>query len=431
MRSIFIVPLAAMLLVFSARSAEAPKPVLKEGQRVAVVGDSITEQKLYSKYIELYLTACMPQLNLHVVQLGWGGETAGGFARRMENDLMAYKPDVVTTCYGMNDGGYRKFDEGIGKNYENPMRDFIGRLKKAGAIVVVGGPGAVDSRYFGGGKDQKPSDKSVEYNDNLQHLDGIAAKIAAENGFNHADVHGTMAAAMVKAKEKFGADYDVGGRDGVHPGPNGHLLMAYAFLKAMGLDGNIGTITIDMKGAAQATDGHKVLSSGDGKAEIESTRYAFCFSGDEKSAGGTRSILPFVPFNQDLNRFVLIVKNLDGEKAKVTWGDESKTFSKAELEKGVNLTEHFFKNPFSAAFAKVESAVTAKQNFETPMIKQTINPMMQIVNGINATLDKDKEALDALNSIKGKLWEKYERLHQNVRASLQPVKYTIAVAVEK
>jgi len=140
------------LACFTGASAKeaAPGFILKKGQRVAVVGDSITEQKLYSKYIELYLTACMPDLELHVIQLGWGGETAPGFAARMNNDLLPWKPDVVTTCYGMNDGGYRAYQEDIGKRYFLAMADIVARLKKAGAVVVVGGPGVVDSKYFQG-----------------------------------------------------------------------------------------------------------------------------------------------------------------------------------------------------------------------------------------------------------------------------------------
>jgi len=73
---------------------------VKQGDRVAVVGDSITEQKLYSRYIELYLTACQPQLDLHVMQFGWSGEWARGFAARLDNDLLPYKPNVVTPCSG-------------------------------------------------------------------------------------------------------------------------------------------------------------------------------------------------------------------------------------------------------------------------------------------------------------------------------------------
>ena len=403
------------------RAEEAPKLVLKEGQRVAVVGDSITEQKQYSKFIELYLTACTPQLKLHLFQFGWGGETAPGFKNRMENDLIPYKPDVVTFCYGMNDGGYRKFDDNIGNNYKSNMAAIIARLKTLGATLIVGGPGAVDSKYFKGGAEV--------YNDNLAHLDAIAKQLAEENGFNHADVHNDMMTAQAAAKKVFGDDYDVGGHDGVHPGPNGHLVMAYAYLKAMGLDGNIGTITIDMKGGAEASEGHKILSAANGKAEIESSRAPFCFTGDEKSSNGTRSILPFVPFNRDLNRFMLVVKNLDGDEARVDWGDgNSQVFSKADLEKGINLAEKYAAgNPFSAYLAKLDQAIANKENYETSMIKQSINPFMNVAR----SLDNDKEVVAALEMMKKKFFDKYEKLHEGVRALVAPVKHTITVTVPK
>src|SRR5262245_19296942 len=111
-------PAVLVLLLLSSLSRAEERvegSILKKGQRVAIVGDSITEQKLYSKYIETYLTVCLSDLQLHVIQLGWSGETAPGFAGRMNNDLLPWKPDVVTTCYGMNDGGYRAYEESIGK----------------------------------------------------------------------------------------------------------------------------------------------------------------------------------------------------------------------------------------------------------------------------------------------------------------------------
>src|SRR6185295_20145316 len=305
-----ILALVVLSCLPAARAAETalrPESVLKKGSRVAIVGDSITEQKLYSKFIETYLTACLPELELHVIQLGWGGETAPGFAGRMNNDLLPWRPDVVTTCYGMNDGGYRAYEDGIGKRYFLAMADIVARLKKSGAIVVVGGPGVVDSKYFQGG-----GEKPKVYNDNLSKLGEQAKKVAETEGFPFADVHGAMKAAMDLAKPALGEAYDVGGKDGVHPGPNGQLVMAYAFLKAMGIDGKIGSITIDLKGKATSSDGHKILGEETGKVELESSRYPFCFSGDDKSPAGTRSILPYVPFNADLNRFTLAVKNLDG-----------------------------------------------------------------------------------------------------------------------
>jgi hypothetical protein len=75
--------------------------------------------------------------------------------------------------------------------------------------------------------------------------------------------------------------------------------------------------------------------------------------------------LNFIPFNQDLNRYMLIVKGIAGTKAKVTWGNTSKEFSAAELANGVNLAAEFLDNPFCDQFFKVNAAVQEQQAFET------------------------------------------------------------------
>jgi lysophospholipase L1-like esterase len=415
----------ALLLLSSLAGAEetARGSVLKKGHRVAIVGDSITEQKQYSKYIETYLTVCLSDLELHVIQLGWSGETAPGFANRMNNDLLPWKPDVVTTCYGMNDGGYRAFDESIGKKYSTAMTDIVGRLKKAGAVVVVGGPGAVDVNFF-----RNPNTRPEVYNDNLSRLSKLARALAEAEGFPHADVFGAMMSAQEKAKAALGQNYDVCGKDGFHPGPNGHLLMAYAFLKGMGIDGQIGTITVDLKGKAASSEGHKVVGEETGKVELESTRYPFCFVGDEKSSNGTRSILPFIPFNADLNRLTLVVKNLDGASGKVTWGAASKVFPKEDLEKGINLAAEFpDNNPFVESFRKVEALVGAKQSFETGMIKSMITTFPRIVD----SMGKDKAVEASIEGLRKQLFETQEKLDAAVRNAVRPVKHTITVAAEK
>ncbi len=142
---------AAPLALAQDRSPAAS--VVVPGSRVAVVGDSITEQKQYSKFIEAYLVACSGVPDIHVFQFGWGGEQAGGFAARLENDLTVFNPSIVTLCYGMNDGGYQPYREEIGKNYENNMRNVLDKLQKLGVKnVVVGSPGAVDTYFFRPGK---------------------------------------------------------------------------------------------------------------------------------------------------------------------------------------------------------------------------------------------------------------------------------------
>ena len=95
-----ILPFLSILLAAVSLRAES---LLPPDARVAVIGDSITEQKIYSRYIETYLLACTGRSDIKVFQFGWSGERAGGFAARLENDLAVFNPNVATTCYGMND----------------------------------------------------------------------------------------------------------------------------------------------------------------------------------------------------------------------------------------------------------------------------------------------------------------------------------------
>lgn len=401
--------------------AACEQPVLKKGDRLAIVGDSITEQKQYSKFIETYLLACYPELEIQSFQFGWSGERAPGFASRMENDLVPWKPNVVTTCYGMNDGSYRAYEDGIGKAYEDGMRKIVDRMKALGATVVVGSPGVVDSDTWR----REDADFDQVYNENLQHLGTIAKQLADENKFPYADVFGAMMKTMTSAKQALGQEYPVAGGDGVHPGPNGHLVMAYAFLKALGLDGDLGTIAIDMKSAkAEATNGHKLLSSSGGSFEIESSRYPFCFFGSGKDPNGTASILPYSAFNQDLNRLTLTVKNLSTENAEVTFGNATKTFSREQLNAGINLAAEFIDNPFVGAFGGVMNEVARKQDFETSMIKGFITNFRQL----GPPLNQDAEVKAALDTLRRKMTEVNDEAYAKAKAAVTPVRFKLVVA---
>ena len=79
--------------------------------------------------------------------------------------------------------------------------------------------------------------------------------------------------------------------------------------------------------------------------------------------------MTLVPFNQELNRFVLVVNNGRAANYRVAWGDQTKSYSASQLAKGVNLADEFVTNPFSAAFDNVDKAVAAKQEYETRQIK--------------------------------------------------------------
>ncbi|MBN1442676.1 MAG: DUF1080 domain-containing protein, partial [Planctomycetes bacterium] len=400
---------------------EISGPVVKKGDRVAIAGDSITEQKLYSRYMEDYLIACVPQLDLRVVQLGWSGERAPGFEARLANDLLPLDPDVVTTCYGMNDGLYRAYEPPIGDAYRRSMLAIVKQLKAAGATVVVGSPGAVDSFSF------RHAVGPAAYNENLARLRDIAREIALDEGMPFANVHDPMVIAQREAKPALGKEYDVCGADGFHPRPNGHLVMAYAFLRALDLDGEIGSISVDLaRGEASASDGHRVVAARRGEVEIESSRYPFCFFGDAKSPDGTRSILPYVPFNRALNRLTLKVRGLEADRARVEWGTQAKSFSRRDLERGINLAAEFLDNPFCEPFRRIDEIVAGKQAFETPMIKEAITRF----RAIRGLVGEDSEAEAALATLRRKLVEKSGEHHLELRAALVPVRHTLRIVPE-
>ena len=125
-------------------AAPKPKgPALQAGARLAICGDSITEQKMYSRIMETYITVALPELGVSTRQFGWGGEQASGFLARMTNDVLRFKPTVATTCYGMNDHRYRPYEESIGLAYASNMTAIVHGFKAVGTSVIIGSPGCM------------------------------------------------------------------------------------------------------------------------------------------------------------------------------------------------------------------------------------------------------------------------------------------------
>ncbi|RME90899.1 MAG: hypothetical protein D6766_12635 [Verrucomicrobia bacterium] len=341
--------------------------LLKPGDRLAICGDSITEQKMYSRIIETYLRVCVPELRVRVRQFGWSGERAPGFLHRMTNDVLRFKPTIATTCYGMNDHRYQPYTEEIGREYRESSLAIIRAFKAHGVRVIQGAAGAV------GKVPPWAPDKNVpvtQLNLGLCELRNIDVRLAEQEDVAFADCFLPLLVHGFEAQRRWGDDYMLSGKDGVHPGWAGHLVMAYAFLKAMGLDGDLGTITVDLAdGSATARHGHRILRAAGGTVEIESTRYPFCATGPVDRDSSIRSGMALVPFNEELNRLMLVVRHPKAARYTVTWGDHSRDYSAVELEKGVNLAADFAVNPFSEAFQRVDEAVAAKQAYETRQIK--------------------------------------------------------------
>jgi lysophospholipase L1-like esterase len=394
---------------------------LKDGDILLICGDSITEQKQYSVFIEDYILMSQPVKNVKTIQIGWAGENVQHFANYWQQVGLSFSPTVATTNFGMNDGGYDLINDKMKDGFRDGTEKAIANFKAAGVrTILIGSPGAVDTFYF-----KNPKHKEVtaaEYNQTLGHLSDVAHDVAHSQKVPFVDLHSLLLKTMASAKSSLGEKFAVtGNSDGVHPQADGHLVMAYGFLKAMGMDGNIGSITYDAAAdTVQTDDAQHVISIKKGEITLNSSRYPFCFYGEPGSSDGTVGILPFLPFNQDLNRYMLIVTNLTSPKAKVTWGSETKVYTREQLAAGVNLAADFLKNPFVDAFMSVDKKIRAKQDFESLYIHGYIN-------GERAIGQTMPEETEALKSVQDSFSAAHQKFLADLAASVKPVTHKIKI----
>ncbi|GAA5116839.1 SGNH/GDSL hydrolase family protein [Luteolibacter yonseiensis] len=366
-------PLPAELSAYVLEPApDTASPFLKKGDRIAICGDSITEQKLYSVLLESYLTASYPELEITCRQYGWSGEQAGGFLGRMKNDVLRFKPTVATTCYGMNDFRYVPYEDGIAAEYRKNQTAIVTVFQESGCRVVIGSPGIIDSVPHWV---KSAAGTQQDLNLSLSRFRNINVEIAKAKNAAFADLYRPMLLADFNAEKQFGPDFKVAGKDGVHPAWAGQVIMAYGFLKGLGVDGNLGAVSYDeTSGKATAANGHEVLTSIGGKITLRSTRLPFCPGpGATDKDDSIRAGMALVPFDDELNRFLFRVTSPKAESYTVTWGDQSRTYTAKDLAAGVNLAKDFDNNPLVPVFKKIWDAVSKKQEYETRQIKSIIH----------------------------------------------------------
>jgi lysophospholipase L1-like esterase len=356
--------------------SQRPRPPLvpfafQKGDRLLLIGDSITEAPRLARMLETYLTVCRPELEVEVRNVGKGGETAEGFLSRLDTEGLNYRPAATTVCYGMNDAGYAKHNGAAAARYRDAGAVIVKRLKAAGARVVLGSLGCISKlppwefvRDLGGTLDG--------LNASLLYIRDQAAALAAAEQLPFVDHFWNLYLACARAAGKYGADYSVCGvDDGVHPSWAGHVVMAYGFFKALGFDGNLGTLTIDLAArTAAASQGHTFVAQAEGTYTFTSHRYPYCAEGPVEKDWSIRSGMRLVPFNQEFNRLILYVKGTTVARYRVVWMNHQNMpeawhgYPADELAQGIHLADEFQLNPFLVACRRIDGLILQEQMVE-------------------------------------------------------------------
>ena len=128
---LFFVPFVSF--VVGSPPARAGEFRFKDGDRVALVGNTLIEREQKYGYWELALTTRHPDKNITFRNLGWSGDTVWGESRvgfdldnpkkgfeRLRDAVLAVKPTVIIVGYGTNESfageaGLPRFKEGLNK----------------------------------------------------------------------------------------------------------------------------------------------------------------------------------------------------------------------------------------------------------------------------------------------------------------------------
>jgi lysophospholipase L1-like esterase len=322
--------LALGFLGTSASGGDKKEFFFKDGDTIVVMGDSITEQHLYSNYLEMWTVSRFPRWKLTFRNVGIGGDRSVGGNGRFKRDVLAHNATALTVDFGMNDGGYQPFNPKLFDIYMKGHQGIADQAKAAKIRVAWITPQPVE---------HNPGDKKEDYNETLEKFSEGVKEIADKNGGLFVDQFHPYWAVIKKARDA-GEMGRITGGDAVHPGPAGQVLMASSILKGLGFPRLVSSVFVE-KPLAEPRN-CKVTDLKITADSVEFTRLdeALPFFPDE-----AKNILKWSPVLEDMNELGLRVYGLGAGKYDVAFdGKVVGTFSADELRKGVNLAEGALKS---------------------------------------------------------------------------------------
>lgn len=118
---------------------------------IAFLGDSITHgcfelyikndrietcvrtKKGYPEKVKSLLGKLYPTVPVNIINAGLSGDTAENGLKRLDRDVLSYKPDMVVVCYGLNDSMLG--NDGI-ETYVNSLKHIFKQIKSTNAEII-------------------------------------------------------------------------------------------------------------------------------------------------------------------------------------------------------------------------------------------------------------------------------------------------------
>ena len=220
----------AVSIIAASFAAFGASPIVRTGDTVAFMGDSITYYG-YSRpfgYIHLVMKGLESVgVKASAIPAGAGGHKSNQMLARLERDVISRKPNWMALSCGVNDVYHAHLPGRTGVSlsaYRRNMTEILDRCDVAGIKVILMTPTMIT---------ENPGDvQNVE----LEAYCAWLRKVATERNLPLADLNMGMRKAVASLCKREGDYGDKLTRDGIHMTADGDEMMARGVLEAMGVD---------------------------------------------------------------------------------------------------------------------------------------------------------------------------------------------------
>lgn len=222
--------IAFTTMLFATNLLQAEIPI-KTGDKVAFLGDSITQQGQDRNnpggYVQLVASGLVANgVKIEIIGAGISGHKSDDMLKRLDRDVLSKHPQWMTLSCGVNDVWHGAKGVPL-QDYKKNITAIVDQAQGAGIKVVL-----LTATMIGEDQANANNQKLVAYNEFLRTL-------AADKKCLLADLNADMQAAIAEA-QKSGQKKSVKGNyltvDGVHMALAGNLMMATGVLKGFGLN---------------------------------------------------------------------------------------------------------------------------------------------------------------------------------------------------
>ena len=202
------------------------KIAVKEGEKIAFLGDSITQAgNRPGGYVQLVVSG-LNSLDLKVTHHGAGisGHKSNDMLRRLQGHVINHKPNWMTLSCGVNDVWHNARGRGVDlPDYKKNITEIVDKAQAAGIKVMI----LTSTMIY--------EDPQHKLNINLAPYNEFLRELAKEKKCLLADLNANMQSQLKEMPPAKGRHKNRLTTDGIHMNAKGNIMMARGILKAFGL----------------------------------------------------------------------------------------------------------------------------------------------------------------------------------------------------